>query len=262
MLTLVMKYDLRSCFRRALPHIGSLFVLAVFAMGLLYFSLSLDGSPIEFIFTALYFMCVTAMAALFLFLLCLGAISFYRTLFTGEGYLFMSLPIKSGRLVNAKIMSALIYECAILIIGILALVIASVLPASLYDYDKLVVILRTIVAVFLEGIEVTWITVTLSSLGILTELIAQTVILLSSITVGSLVAERHRVLLSLGVFLGINLSLGVVELIFGYIIRAFVTDPLWAVALPLIFELALIVAICVLIYCIGMRLMSKRFNVK
>jgi len=261
MLTLVMKYDLKNCFRRALSLLGTLFVISAFAMGLLYFALSLFGSVVSIVLTALYFLCVLTMGFMFFLLLSLGAVCYYRTLFTDEGYLSMSIPMKTSRLVNAKILSVLVYECVILLAGVIAFGISSFLPAALYDSEKLLLILRAMVTVATDGIETSSAGVVLLLLGFFSKLIAQSVILLSSVTVGCVTASKHRAIVSLGLFFGVNATLGIAEIIVSYIIEGAVEDSLIALILPLLCELLLTLVACIIIYFISMHLMKKRFNI-
>lgn len=260
MLKLVMKYDLKNCFRRALPLLSVLFISTTLALGLLYFALSLGAGAVTFALLTFFALCMLAMSAVFFVLLAIGVVCFYRSLFTDEGYLMMSIPMKTRRLLNAKLLSVVLYECVILAAGVVALLLSTVLPATLYDAEGFLTVVRAVMSA-LEASQVTPTVLVLYFLWIFIEFIAQSLILLSSVVIGSIAFIKHRIIGSVGVFLGVNTALSILELILSYIVEATVSDALLLMILPMIFGIALIITACVILYFISHRLMAKSYNI-
>lgn len=110
MVAKLIKHELHALFRILLFFAAGVVVLAVAGRILIYFAFSAGSGSSALssltIFVIMFY--ILAISAFTLAAYILGINRFYRTLFTGEGYLTLSLPASAVQLIWAKLLSALI----------------------------------------------------------------------------------------------------------------------------------------------------------
>lgn len=109
MVAKLMKHELYALFRILLFLGVAVFVLAVAGRILLYFSIKAsDFNPLQAFTGFVIFFYAMAIMALTWVAYILGIYRFNKTLFSGEGYMTLSLPVTATQLIWSKLLSALI----------------------------------------------------------------------------------------------------------------------------------------------------------
>lgn len=131
----------------------------------------------------------------------MGVVRFYNTLFTGEGYLTLSLPISSAKLVLGKLLSAIIAILFSFAVCALSCVILSAgddyLPFNIF-YDIFVMIGEGVAEQPVRGVEL--------ALLVLTGLPLGTLLLYAVLSVGQLLSS-HRKLFIFGLLVAVYILL-------------------------------------------------------
>lgn len=174
------------------------------------------------------FLVGAAVAAFYVFV----AMRFYRTLFTDEGYLTLTLPVRAGTLVMAKFWVAYLLLVA-LALGALLMYTLMVLAVSGGDVDAVAGMLSIMggwgafvadgdVASALGGIVNTLVTCAYA-LGLA----------FCSLTLGAWWARRHKVAAAVGVYLAAGWAIALVFSIAGVVVMAG-SVAYWDVALTVV----------------------------
>lgn len=132
---------------------------------------------------------------------------FYKGLLSDEGYLMHTLPVKPWQLITAKGVSALIIVCASVIVSILSIMIL----AGTVSFGAIVEFCDLIREMFREEPKVILVAAEFLVLAILS-LLKSIYQIYASLSIGQL-AGKHRILLSLGAYVGINIVITVLAVL-------------------------------------------------
>ena len=132
---------------------------------------------------------------------------FYKGLLSDEGYLMHTLPVKPWQLITAKGVSALIIVCASVIVSILSFMIL----AGTGSFGAIVEFCDLIREMFREEPKVILVAAEVLVLAILS-LLKSIYQIYASLSIGQL-AGKHRILLSLGAYVGINIVITVLAVL-------------------------------------------------
>lgn len=132
---------------------------------------------------------------------------FYKGLLSDEGYLMHTLPVKPWQLITAKGVSALIIVCASVIVSILSIMIL----AGTGSFGVIVEFCDLIREMFREEPKVILVAAEFLVLAILS-LLKSIYQIYASLSIGQL-AGKHRILLSLGAYVGINIVITVLAVL-------------------------------------------------
>ena len=132
---------------------------------------------------------------------------FYKGLLSDEGYLMHTLPVKPWQLITAKGVSALIIVCASVIVSILSIMIL----AGTGSFGAIVEFCDLIREMFREEPKVILVAAEFLVLAILS-LLKSIYQIYASLSIGQL-AGKHRILLSLGAYVGINIVITVLAVL-------------------------------------------------
>lgn len=132
---------------------------------------------------------------------------FYKGLLSDEGYLMHTLPVKPWQLITAKGVSALIIVCASVIVSILSFMIL----AGTGSFGAIVEFCDLIREMFREEPKVILVAAEFLVLAILS-LLKSIYQIYASLSIGQL-AGKHRILLSLGAYVGINIVITVLAVL-------------------------------------------------
>lgn len=225
MLGKTLKYDLRSIYKIWLLLSGIMLVLSAIA-GLCLRSLMTVTNPAQ------HFEAWSVLPILFLLLtiICIAAYSlfsyfyviyrYYKHFFTDEGYLTFTLPVKRSTLLNSKLLNAFIWNTASGTVLIMSFVIAFLIAPANPDgsgillvtiWDALITALQTFFKIA-GGWE--WAFVIVILLIICTYSIFTTLLIYACVTFGSVVAKKHKVLLSILVYYIVNMVISFISFIF------------------------------------------------
>ena len=117
----LLKHELIALFRVLVFFAAAVVVFAVIGRILLAVEIGDVGQGLLTLLFILFY--VFAICALVVAAWVLGISRFYKTLFTGEGYMTLSLPVSPTRIICAKLLSSLIAMFAACIVSALSLCI-------------------------------------------------------------------------------------------------------------------------------------------
>ena len=161
----------------------------------------------------------------------------YTHFYTDQGYLTFTLPVKRSTLYLSKVIMATVLEAAtvgILILGILF--IALVVPPT--EGGEFFINLDWIGAIgdFLQGlVDVAgwWLILWIPAAVAIRVLFAlfQNGLIYFCITMGAVVAKRHKLIAAIGIYYGVNLAVGLIgEIIFLFLTAGIITIIMAALA--------------------------------
>lgn len=152
----------------------------------------------------MYFMSILAMIVITLVLI---VMRFYKGLFGSEGYLMNILPVKPWQLITSKGVVAavlVIAGVAVSIISVMILAGLSGIADITYAFREISAIMKAEPILILTVIELIIIVI----VGLLKSIYQ----VYASLAIGQLV-NKHRILLALGAYIGINIALSVIAMI-------------------------------------------------
>lgn len=152
----------------------------------------------------MYFMSILAMIVITLVLI---VMRFYKGLFGSEGYLMNTLPVKPWQLITSKGVVAavlVIAGVAVSIISVMILAGLSGIADITYAFREISAIMKAEPILILTVIELIIIVI----VGLLKSIYQ----VYASLAIGQLV-NKHRILLALGAYVGINIALSVIAMI-------------------------------------------------
>lgn len=209
----LIKYELRSSIKlmgviwAALIVTSFLFSISINFMGNIMRSSSIASTLINL------FQGITGMLYIAVFIATAAAsvviiiMRFYKGLLSDEGYLMHTLPVKPWQLITAKGVSALIIVCASVIVSILSIMIL----AGTGSFGAIVEFCDLIREMFREEPKVILVAAEFLVLAILS-LLKSIYQIYASLSIGQL-AGKHRILLSLGAYVGINIVITVLAVL-------------------------------------------------
>ena len=209
----LIKYELRSSIKlmgviwAALIVTSFLFSISINFMGNLMIRSSIASTLINLLqgITGMLYIAVfiaTAAASVVIVIM-----RFYKGLLSDEGYLMHTLPVKPWQLITAKGVSALIIVCASVIVSVLS----ALVMAGTGSFGAIVEFCDLIREMFREEPKVILVAAEFLVLAILS-LLKSIYQIYASLSIGQL-AGKHRILLSLGAYVGINIVITVLAVL-------------------------------------------------
>ena len=140
----------------------------------------------------------------------------YTHFYTDEGYLTFTLPVKRSTLYLSKVISATVLQAAtigVLMLGILVMVL--VVPPT--EGGEFFISMDWLAGIgdFLRGLVdlagwwlILWIPVAFAIVILLA--LFQTGLIYLCITIGAVVAKRHKLIAAIGIYYGVNMAVGIV----------------------------------------------------
>ena len=224
----VLKYDMNAVIKLWSVLTASVLVFSILGglsvRGLMTMSnevASIAFSPLYILGILLF---IISIAAYGLATVALVIIRFYKNFFTDEAYLTFTLPVKRSTLFNSKLLTAFIFNTATGIITFIGLVVfLAIAPYELGGASLLTVIVdsfrlsfQSFAAIMTDQLAAWLITYGIVLvIYILVAFMFETLLLFCTVTFGSLLAKKHKILLSILVYYGVN----VVMTIVGYIVE-------------------------------------------
>jgi hypothetical protein len=272
MLKKLLKHDMRTMAKTALPMLIISLVVSVVLCAMLYFTLSFSEEGVDNIFgvmmivTSFYAMGIMAIAAMYIVVYILSLVRYYKSLFTDEGYLNMVLPVETTTMLNAKMLSTLIWFSIGAATTVLGIFIAVGLPLLLYNGEilaELVELLKYIMSFFISDAYAAPITV-LQIIEIVIQFLESTVLVITAITIGASVMKKRRILGAILFYFGITFIRENVVSVIGFIIDFIVIDAMGELGLilSLVSGIILSLAITVGCYFIDRMILNKKFNIE
>lgn len=152
------------------------------------------------------FICMAAVAAAVACSEVLIAVRYYRTVIGQQSYLTHTLPVTADGILVSKILvslaARLIVAAAVAICGGMVVLTFSVLESAEPLRDIIEIFTSLFETIFTESNALVY---TVSAvLNALTALVASPVLIFACITIGGNVARKHRVVASIGIYLGVT----------------------------------------------------------
>ena len=274
MLGKLIKYDMRSLRRVLLPMVLAIPVSAIFCTAALRFIIVLINSDYGNFFTTMLIatcgLFVFANAVVILLLptatLIFTMVNFYRTLYTDEGYLTFTLPVKTADILNSKFLTAVIWSVISIIVSVLSALFVLLLGTSPDSLINLNIIPGLIE--LLQGITELFTTsgVVVYSIFYMVSGLYQITVLFLAITIGSVIAKKHKALAAVGIYYVINLAASLVTNVLT-LIMMFSSDfsdesvltLMFTISSPII-NMILYLGFAVAAYITTLNLMKNRLN--
>lgn len=227
MLRKLLKYDMKSLSRLLLPL--SLVVILTSLAGAaairILSNLEPDGNAVVILQLFLGLVCISSIFILMAYIVFAQIFIFaryYTHLFTDEGYLTFTLPVKTTSILNAKVLAGFIWQFVSIIVMMLCVfiyVLVGSADSGLINTGILAEIGQTIRNVFESPYAGTIVRyfIELLFVGIIS-LIYSILSLYLALTIGSIIAKKHKILAGIGIYYAINTGIGIVSSIFSVII--------------------------------------------
>lgn len=219
------------------------------------------------------FFSIVGMVLLPLFTEILILVRYYKNFFTDEGYLTFTLPVKRTQLLDSKLLTALIFNIGSILLFTLdiMLMLSIGIPEHFFSAEGWKEFFEIIGDLFrmLGGYSVPYIL--LGILIILALALIQSLFVFACITFASSVVKKHKILMSIGVYYGANMSLSFVYqiLMFGGMPTVFTligalnrNNSLLAVMMILIGVLGICAVVAGGLYLLVLYLLDRRLNLE
>lgn len=226
MLDKLIKYDMKSLRRVLLPLMLAIPVSALLCTAALRLLISLINTTENGnILTVMLIMTsgIFILANAFVILACPTAalvftmVNFYRSLYTDEGYLTFTLPVKTSEILNSKYLTAVIWGFIAAIVSLLSgtfVLLFGTSTDSLINYDiipGLADFFGTFIEIFTPG------GITIYLIQLVIAALYQIIVLFLAITIGSVIVKKFRALASIGIYYAINVVVSTVTSIISFL---------------------------------------------
>lgn len=286
MLRKLFKYDFKSLSRMMWTiNIGviilSILISAVFTINLRYSGTALAGAGtlinilriISLLFVAL---ACTAIGVAAIAVTILLAYRFYKNFFDNEGYLTFTLPVSTNAKLISKILSAFVWTLISFVAMLIACAIILLFGTATTGIINTGIIssLKEFFAFIIPRIGSNEIFLIIELILIcLASVIFNIILIFLSITIGSIIANKHKILASVGMFFVINMLVSILQTVSVFATTAIMagkieilgsnitfSESASAVHFLLISQTVITVAFCIISYVIMHRMLEKKLN--
>ena len=272
MLKKLLKHDMRTMAKSSLPMLIVSLVVSVILCAMLYFTLSFSAEGVDsivgvmMVVTSFYAMGIMAIAAMYIVVYILSLVRYYKSLFTDEGYLNMVLPVETTTMLNAKMLSTLIWFSIGAVTTAIGLFIAIGLPLLLYNcsiLSELAEIFKLFISLFVSTSYAGPVG-TLAIISVIVRFLESTVLVITATTIGASVMKRRRVLGAILFYFAITFVRENVISVIEFIIDFALIDAIGegGVVLSLIAGIILSIVISVGCYLVDRMILNKKFNIE
>lgn len=134
---------------------------------------------------------------------------FYKRCFTDEGYLTFTLPVTTHQILLSSFVNTIIGElimmvCVFLAVGIAAVLFLTAFPENLIWADVSVGLKEAFSQMWASLAEHMDVFASLTVTGIIGAL-SELIVMMLAVTIGALVAKKHKILAAVGVYYGISI---------------------------------------------------------
>lgn len=135
---------------------------------------------------------------------------FYRRCFTDEGYLTFTLPVTTHQILLSSLLVTILGELIMLVavslaVGIAALLFLGAFPENLIWADVSVGLKEAFSQMWTSLVEHMDVLASMTATGIIGAL-SELIILMLAVTIGAMIAKKHKVLAAVGVYYGISIA--------------------------------------------------------
>ncbi len=214
MLAKLIKHETRATSRIFIPLYGALLILTIFTKLVMaigapdFFSEAVSNNKVAEIILGisftLYFVLVVAICVMTLVMIIQR---FYKNLFTDEGYLMFSLPVKTWELVFSKLVVGLIWSAVCTIMIFLTFFIFSLGNFSMMELTQAI---RSAYSMFYlqTGMELNFFIFEMI-IFLLVETVASILMIYAAIAIGQLF-NQHRIVAAFGAYIVMTIALQII----------------------------------------------------
>ncbi len=223
MLLKLFKYDFKNVAKLALPMSLVLILTSILASLSIHFTFAAVDSENGMLMTTVSVLCIfmvftwiIATVAYSIGVLFTVVRRYYTHFFTDEGYLTFTLPCKTSTHFTSKILTGLLWDfiSSMVVIGCVIIVILGIPNVNLggdFGYEYLLFdAIKDMLSVFVD-FETT--SVVLSIVTAIVQSVSSLLILYIAVTIGAMLAAKHKVLASVGFYFAISWSFGLIEMV-------------------------------------------------
>ena len=181
-----------------------------------------DGSIVSSIFSLasgimIFFIVIATISACFISLFILMQ-RYYKNLFSDEGYLTFTLPVKTGSIILSKLFTAVIWSVIVAVCTIIGVMIFVLFGTSASFINNEVVdgfsqVFKQIFEFYFTGSAVQIIFLIELLISIIVSLFTNILLMYLAITIGCQIAKKHKVLASIGMYFVISSVVSVLSTI-------------------------------------------------
>lgn len=200
----LLKYDFRALFK-----IWWIFAVSIVCISYLfgivmklYFD-NYENTALLISFILLAAVTVIGISAFSLCPLIISAIRFYKNLFSDEGYLTFTLPVKLKHIINSKILSTSILTTSSILVLILCIFIVLICQPENVVAEMFAFFKDIAEAFGKSPLWMTLITVEILLIALLYSAFSM-ILIFVCITLASIITKKARVILSVGIYYGVN----------------------------------------------------------
>lgn len=196
-------------------------------------------------------------------------IRFYSNLFTDQGYLTFTLPVKRSAIFNSKLLTAFVFNTSTLLVFLASVIIVlAIAPGGQTANSALGEVVNGLrISLISMGAIMThelaaWITVYIIVFVLLcvVQFVYSTLLLFACVTFGSIIVKKLKVLMAIGLYYGASMVTSVVSYILSALLSvtmmaiesapAAITagEALWAILLVIIGVILAIGLVCCFLY--------------
>lgn len=197
-------------------------MLALF-MHLIESEMDTTGAIIGTVFSMMIMIfMIFAIVAYSMAVMILLAYRFYKHHFSDEGYLTFTLPASSHQILLSGILNFLIWQVIASVVAFVSIMVIMTpvftmliqetgMPQMIFSESFLEVMYADM------GVDYSGWYILLQILSMVISYVGAAVLILTSITIGSVVAKKHKILASIGIYYGINMAMSIVTNIISFV---------------------------------------------
>ena len=278
MLTKLLKHDMKTMARTAVPMLLTALAISVICCAILFFGIttivnmseSTESESIAIVVGAMtsigfYSLGIIGITVLTSLVMLLAVIRYYKALFTDEGYLNMVLPVKPATMFNSKILSAIIWSLISGATMVVALIVSFVVPIAFYDVSILLDIaeaMSILANYFATDVPEVGIIV-INLINYVLYAFESVFVIITAITLGGVIIKKHKVLGAIGFYFVITFLQESVLGIFTFFTSLSLSTHGAAGAMAAsVFNLAVTVLVMVAMYIINYYILNRKFNIE
>lgn len=181
-----------------------------------------DGSIVSSIFSLvsgimIFFIVIATISACFISLFILMQ-RYYKNLFSDEGYLTFTLPVKTGSIILSKLFTAVIWSVIVAVCTIIGVMIFVLFGTSASFINNEVVdgfsqVFKQIFEYYFTGSAVQVLFLIELLISIIVSIFTNILLIYLAITIGCQIAKKHKILASIGIYFVISSIVSVLSTI-------------------------------------------------
>ena len=271
MLKHLIKYDMKAISRYAVPMLIAAGSASFLCCAVLYFTLGF-AEEIKSVLNAImitgsiYLVGVVGISAMLILVRVVIALRYYRSVFSDEGYLNMSIPVSRRAFLNSKIISSSLWAVTVAVAGAVCAFVSLLLPLLLYDASLIYEALDFVKANLGVGDtsrRFAVVAILLKTVASVLTTAKDVSVIIAAITLGSSLFRRAKLIASVVIYYIITLSEELFVDTVKMLVRTFdAATSLEALILNFILEITTMGVVFALMYCVSLYLLEKRLNLE